>query len=94
VNVFDDVAAHFLCVFTHRCGRGLHAERVVEPCLLPFEGPPSLVELVEAGTLSFVIVPGLWALLTGGSIKRSGLTFRGALVRVVDCTVDGEIPST
>jgi hypothetical protein len=40
----------------------------VESRLFLLESPPSLVKLVEAGTLPFMIVPGLRGLLTSGSV--------------------------
>jgi hypothetical protein len=71
VNVFEDAAVHFLCTFTRRCSHSLHVELMVESRLLLLEVPPSLVELV---------IPDLWGLLTGGSVRRGGFIFRGALV--------------
>jgi hypothetical protein len=60
----------------------LRAERVVEPHLLFLESLLSPIELAEASTLPFAIVPGLRGLLANRGVWRSGLTFYGALVGV------------
>jgi hypothetical protein len=60
---------YFLRSFARRRSYGLHAEFVVESRLFLLESPPSLVELVEAGTLPFMIVPGLRGLLTSESVR-------------------------
>jgi hypothetical protein len=69
VNIIDDAAAHFLRAFARRRGCDPHAKLIVEFRLLLFEGLPRLVKVFEAGTMSFVIVPSLWGLLTGGSVR-------------------------
>jgi hypothetical protein len=55
---------------------------MVEPCLLFLESPLSLVEVVEASILPFAVTPGLRGFVASGCVRRSGLTFRRALVRV------------
>jgi hypothetical protein len=82
LNVIDDAAAYRLCAFMCRCCHCLCAEHVVEPHLLILESLLSLIQLIEARLLSLTAVLGLRRFLTSGCVERSGLTFRGAVVRV------------
>jgi hypothetical protein len=82
VNIIDDAVVYFLCALTRGRCRSLRAECVVLPCLLFLESLLSLVELVEASTLPFAVTLIMRRFLTSGGIGRSGLIFRGALVRV------------
>jgi hypothetical protein len=79
MNVTNDAAMYFLHVLAGWHCRSLRVERVVEPCLLFLE---SLLTFVEASTLRLTVTFVLRGFLSSGGVRRSGHTFRGALVRV------------
>jgi hypothetical protein len=87
VNVVNDAAACFLCELM--CGRchGLRVEHVVELRMLVLKSLLSLVQLVEARLLPLAVVPVMRRFLTSRCVRKSGLTFRGAIIGVggVDC---------